>query len=86
MKYLILLSTLLISGCWETIPSKPDWPAPPNVQICTDLLLVADGTEKLSETLSVITKNYGKYHECKATVEAWSAWYIDQKKIYEEAK
>ena len=84
MKSILLLSVLLLCGC-TTFPSKPAWPKAPEVDSCTDLSIVAN-TEKLSETLSVITQNYGKYHECKARVEAWQDWYNEQKKIYEDSK
>ena len=84
MKYASLPILLLIAGC-NTIPAKPEWPAAPDVSECPELA-VAPTTEKLSELLSVVTANYGKYHECTARVQAWQSWYKEQKKIYEESK
>ena len=84
MKYIVLLCALLVAGC-DHIPAKPDWPAAPNVGDCPELDLAVP-SEKLSELLSTVTTNYGKYHECSARVQAWNEWYKEQKKIYEEAK
>ena len=53
---------------------------------CPELYLVPEDTTKLSETLTVVTKNYGLYHECSAKVNTWIEWYIEQKKIYDEIK
>jgi hypothetical protein len=86
MKIFLLLCTALLSGCWLTIPATPDWPNAPDVKSCPDLALVADGTEKLSETLKVITTNYGEYIKCQGRVEAWSDWYKTQKQIYKDVK
>jgi hypothetical protein len=86
MRIALLLCTVLLAGCWDTIPARPDWPASPNLGSCPELALVPAGTEKLSETLVVITKNYSEYHICKDRVESWAAWYLEQKKIYEESK
>lgn len=83
----IVLPTLLLSGCLST-PVKPIFPeAIKDLMVaCPELQTVPTGTEKLSETLTVITKNYGQYHECKAKVDGWIEWYTEQKKIYNEIK
>lgn len=78
-----LLSVTLLSGC-SVFNVKPKWPKAPDISECPELTLVAEGTTKLSDTLYVITENYGKYNICKARVEAWQQWYSEQKKIYEE--
>ena len=84
MKWSIILCAVFLAGC-QTIPAKPEWPAAPNVGACPELS-DAMPSEKLSELLSTVATNYGKYHECKARVEAWQQWYNEQKKIYEQAK
>ena len=87
MKTCLALAIALVAGGCCTFSTKPKWPVAPDIKsTCPELALVPLGTEKLSETLNVITKNYGEYHECKARVEAWNAWYAEQKKIYEAAK
>ena len=80
MKLAIILIALAMSGC-SVFNTKPAWPDAPEVKQCKDLELVPEGTTKLSETLRVVSRNYGKYHECKASVEAWEDWYTRQKKI-----
>lgn len=85
MKWSIIICSLLLAGCVHNPPAKPEWPKAPNVGQCPELS-DAMPSEKLSELLSTVTANYGKYHECRARVEAWEQWYKDQKRIYDEAK
>lgn len=84
----IMLFTLLLVGCSTTVPVKPEFPgAIPKLMVeCPELQLVPPGTEKLSETIAVVAKNYGQYHECRAKINGWIEWYNDQKKIYEQVK
>lgn len=84
MKWLIIFSAVLLSGC-DTMPAKPAWPAAPNVGSCPALNDAAP-SEKLSDLLSTVTTNYGKYHECAARVDAWQQWHKEQKEIYNQAK
>lgn len=89
MKALIAIFLLvLISGCATKVPVKPKFPEPvPSLmEPCPELKQIPAETTKLSETLSVVTKNYGLYHECSAKVNTWIEWYIEQKKIYNEIK
>lgn len=90
MRILFLLPTILLSGCLATTPTpvKPVFPeALKDVMItCPELYLVPEDTTKLSETITIVTKNYGLYHECRVKVNTWIEWYIEQKKIYDEIK
>lgn len=85
---LSLLPVLFLSGCFVTAPVKPKFPEsiPELMKPCPELKETPQGTSKLSDTLTVITQNYGQYHECKTKVESWIEWYIEQKKIYDEIK
>lgn len=87
MKWLILLISILLSAC--TTKVYVPVPPPPFPTIgermgykCPDLREARD-SEKLSELLDTVIKNYGDYHRCKAAVEAWHLWYIEQKNNYE---
>lgn len=84
MKFSILLVSLLLVGCNTVPPQYPKWPEPPKVGSCPELEQALP-SEKLSELLTTVTKNYGKYHECTARVQAWEQWHKDQRAIYEEA-
>ena len=84
MKFGVLLVSLLLVGCNSIPPQYPKWPDLPKVGTCPELDL-ATSSEKLSELLSTVAKNYGKYHECTARAQAWEQWYKDQRAIYEEA-
>jgi hypothetical protein len=84
MKLYLILISILIAGC-TTLPAKPEWPRAPNVGTCPELD-IATTSDKLSDLLSTITTNYGKYHECAERVKAWQSWYTEQEKIYKESK
>jgi len=89
MKALIILSLLVVlSGCATKVPVKPKFPesVPILMEPCPELKQIPAETTKLSETISIVTKNYGLYHECSAKVNSWVEWYVEQKKIYDKIK
>jgi hypothetical protein len=53
---------------------------------CSELDKTPAGTTKLSDTIDVVVKNYSKYHECRAKVDAWTEWHKTQKQIFENVK
>lgn len=89
MKRLILLvPAFLLTACLQTAPVRMNFPSVPEdlTVACPDLQQVDPKTDKLSDVLSVVSKNYGQYSDCKAQVDNWIQWYNTQKKIYEEAQ
>ncbi len=82
-KLLTIISVLILTGCTTTVPVKQKFPEVPAelLKACPALNQV-EPTEKLSEVLKVITKNYSQYHECQTTVDTWIEWYNLQKEIY----
>jgi hypothetical protein len=51
---------------------------------CPDLGQLDPSSEKISELLTVVTKNYGEYYDCKVKVDNWIEWYTTQKKIFDK--
>jgi hypothetical protein len=88
MKRLILLPILFLVGCSTPVPVRQPFPAAPDVlmQKCDSLLVLNDNENRLSRVIESVTKNYAKYHECKARNDAWIEWYNTQKKIFEEVQ
>lgn len=84
-KLFFILLIAFLAGC--TTPPKqqkfPDYPPSLGVE-CPPLELVPENEEKLSGVLTVVTRNYSKYKECREKVSAWNEWHKKQKKIYEE--
>lgn len=82
-KILFILPLLFLVGCSVTVPVKQKFPEVPSelVTPCPELQQVKP-TEKLSDVLQVVTKNYSQYHECQIKVDAWIQWYNSQKQIY----
>lgn len=87
MKYILMLTPLLLTGCLlkDPVPVKQVWPDVPKelLEACPDLKQVNPNTTKLSEIISVVSDNYAQYYDCKAKVDDWITWYQGQKKIYE---
>jgi hypothetical protein len=65
------------------VPVKQKFPDVPAqlLQACPDLKLV-EPTEKLSDVLKIVTKNYSQYHECQLTVDTWIEWYSLQRELF----
>lgn len=84
MRYLLLLPSLLLTGCLTTAPKFPD--IPPELQkSCPELNEVASGTKELSKVLDVVVVNYSTYYECRVKVDAWLQWHKEQKEIFDKA-
>ena len=85
-KLLLIVPVLLLAGCLAT-PVKRSFPeVPEELKVaCPDLNLL-EPTTKLSEVVSVVTKNYGQYQECQIKVDTWIEWYKTQKEIFESVK
>ncbi len=86
MKLLLIVPVLLLAGCLATPVHRsfPDVPLELKVA-CSDLML-HEATTKLSEVITVVTKNYGQYQECQIKVDTWNEWYKTQKEIFESVK
>jgi hypothetical protein len=85
MKLVTLLLTILLTGC--VTPVTRNFPSIPESlkTKCEDLIDVPQ-TDKVSVVLSVVTKNYGQYHECSIKVDTWQQWYSEQKQIFDSVK
>jgi hypothetical protein len=86
MKLLLIVPVLLLTGCLATPVQRsfPDVPEELKVA-CPDLMLL-EPTTKLSDVVSVVSKNYGQYQECQIKVDTWIEWYKTQKQIFESVK
>jgi len=86
MRFLIILSVLLLTGC-ITPPVKRNFPDVPKelMEKCPELK-ETENTESLSKVLTVIVDNYSEYHKCKIKVDSWADWYKSQKEIFESVK
>lgn len=85
-KLLIIASVLLLSGCLTT-PVKRSFPeVPEELKVACPDLMMLEPTTKLSEVVSVVTKNYGQYQECQIKVDTWIEWYKTQKEIFDSVK
>lgn len=85
MRLAILLTTLLLTGCFKTtVPVKITLPEPPPqlLEPCKELLTIDKAEVKLSELMNTVVKNYTQYHHCSDIVKIWQAWYKAQQEIY----
>jgi hypothetical protein len=82
MKLLALIPAILLTGCLVT-PVKQKFPEVPKelMVACPDLNEVQP-TTKLSDVITVVSKNYSEYHECRIKVDIWIEWYTTQREIF----
>lgn len=85
--FLTLTLPMLLTGC-GLLPVERKFPAVPAElkEKCVELNQLPEGTQKLSEVLTTVTKNYSEYHLCKNKVDMWNEWYNTQKKIFDEVE
>lgn len=91
MKIVVVLVTLLLSGCsifWQPVPIKQKFPeaSPQLLKQCEELKKVEGDKVAVTEMLKVIVHNYQLYYQCSTKVEGWQEWYTEQKKIFDQVK
>jgi hypothetical protein len=85
----LLLPLFILAGCNDdAVPISAKFPEVPKelMESCPDLALVDPDTDKLSDVMSVVAKNYGAYYECKIKVDNWIEWYKTQKPIFDKVR
>lgn len=87
MKNILLFCVIFLTGCSTVVPLQRKFPEVPEVLMakCDNLETIDKPTVFLSEFMTVITKNYNKYHNCSDLAAAWQQWYVEQKKIFDQA-
>lgn len=88
MKFLAVLTAIVLTGCSTVVPVKPKFPEPVKelTEQCKALQKVEGDRVAITDMLKVIIGNYALYYECSAKVDGWNEWYNEQKKIYEGVK
>ena len=86
MKSLLAIVPLLMLTACVTPVARHFPELPVSLQTPCDQLEDAPATDKLSVVLTVVTKNHGIAQECSIKVDAWRAWYDEQKKIFDSVK
>ena len=82
-----LLIVLLLAGCSTAVPVARHFPdVPEEIRSECPTLQQTQDNAKLSDVITIVTKNYSQYHECRAKQAAWIEWYDTQKKIFDEVK
>lgn len=87
MRFLLILSVLLISGCATNHRHSLYFPEMPSELLfsCPDLHHLKPGA-KLSDVSHVINANYALYHECAARHAATIKWFQSTRNLFEENK
>jgi hypothetical protein len=88
MRFIFVLSFILLAGCAGSVPVTMHFPQLPEVltERCDKLEPLDPTKRELSDLIENATDNYGKHYECEAKLNAWTDWYNTQKKIHEEIK
>jgi hypothetical protein len=83
MRILLLLPTLLLTGCLSTAPKFPD--IPEDIKKACPELKEAEQSQQMSKLLDTVVQNYGTYYECRVKVDAFIEWHTRQKEIFDKA-
>jgi len=87
MKYLLLISVLLLQACSTVVPvgaKFPDGPGKVAMEACPALKKLPEDVV-LSDVSKTVANNYTTYYECAVKMDAWIEWYQVQKNIFEKA-
>jgi hypothetical protein len=85
MKILLPVIIVLLTGCSTAVPIKQTFPkAPASLMAACPELYQVENTDKLSDVLTVVTRNYSQYHECRIKVDAWIEWYKTQQPLFDK--
>lgn len=87
MKYALILTATLLTGCSTVVPVTARFPDPPgrNAQERCPQLQQLKADPALSDVARTITVNYSTYYECAVKADTWQEWYQVQKNIFEGA-
>jgi hypothetical protein len=88
MKYIVLISMLILTGCSSLVPVSPKFPTAPDtlLQSCPKELTSLSSTEaSIIDVTKNVVKNYETYHICAEKNDAWIEWYTTQRKIFTKA-
>ena len=88
MKYALLLTAVLLTGCSTVVPVTAKFPDPPGknaMERCPNLQKLKDDPA-LSDVARTVTINYGTYYECAVKTDAWIEWYQKQQQIFNNIK
>ena len=86
MNKLLIMISLLITGCSTVVPVSYKFPeAPTSLMEPEPQLTPLDPTKReLSDLLNNVNENYGKYHELVIKYKNWQEWYKNQKEILDK--
>ena len=86
-RLIIILSTVLLTGCYDNFVERKFPEVVEDLKSACPLLLQVDpNTTKISEVVDSVVVNYSTYYECKVKVDAWIDWYNTQRANFESVK
>lgn len=88
MRISALIVLALLTGCSTTVPVTAKFPEAPKslTEKCIELKKISGDQVSIVDLHTTVVENYTHYYECSLKVEEWNAWYVKQKKIFEEVK
>ena len=88
MRYLLLVSIMLLSACSTTAPVTAKFPQVPDILLekCPQLKTIDGEKVSIIDFTKTVTVNYTTYYECAVKSDSWIEWYQTQKIIFESVK
>lgn len=87
MKKLIVILSILLSGCSTVVPVTQKFPDAPEplFEKCSELIIIdTKNAVSITDLLKTVVKNYELYHECSIRQKAWIEWYNTQRDIFNQ--
>lgn len=90
MKSMIIIITLLLSGCAmfdkKTVPVTMNFPQAPEPLLLEPekLTPLPEDKKELSDLLENSTVNYGRYRELQLKFQQWQRWYDTNRRLHNE--
>jgi hypothetical protein len=78
----------LITACSTAVPVTQKFPEAPDMLMekCPELKTIAGEKISIVDFTRVVSENYMTYYQCAAKNDAWSEWYQQQKKIWDQVR
>ena len=84
--YIIL--AFLITACSTAVPVTQSFPQAPAMlkEKCPELKTIQGERVTIVDFTKTVSENYTTYYQCAGKQQAWTEWYEQQKKIWDEVR
>jgi len=88
MRIILLGLVSLLAACSTAVPLTQSFPEAPAMlkEKCPELKVIVGERVSIVDFTKTVSENYTTYYQCAGKQQAWTDWYEQQKKIWDEAR